>query len=251
MISKTIHFIYGLDKDFGNIPFSIFHYIAVKSARIVNHPVDVMFHFKYLPKGIWWNRLVEENLAEPVKLSFPKKIYGNPLNAYFHQTEVAKLFLLFEYGGIFLDLDTICKNPFDSLLKHEFVIGQNPEKNTCGSTILAEKECKFLAIWINSFFLFRSNGADAFNMEFSRIVPRIIANIYPELVQLEPPESFCNFTSNEADLKKLFDEIVPTPNSFVIHLFESKSYPGYLSTLSYEEINRKDTTYNLIARKFL
>jgi len=51
MIPNIIHFIYGLKEDFGGIPFSLVHYLAIKSACEVNRPEQINFYFRYEPKG--------------------------------------------------------------------------------------------------------------------------------------------------------------------------------------------------------
>ena len=48
MVPNIIHFIFGLEKKFGNRPFSIFHYLAIKSAYEINEPDKIYFYYKYI-----------------------------------------------------------------------------------------------------------------------------------------------------------------------------------------------------------
>jgi hypothetical protein len=53
-----------------------------------------------------------------------------------------------------------------------------------------------------------------------------------------------------AELKSMFEEVREFPEAYLHHLWESLSW-NYLSKLTVEKIMTEDTTYNLIARKYL
>ena len=56
MIPNIIHFIFGLQADFGNRPFMPFHYIAIKSAFDVNKPDKIYFICAYEPQSEWFDK---------------------------------------------------------------------------------------------------------------------------------------------------------------------------------------------------
>lgn len=56
MIPNIIHFIFGLERNFGNKPFGLSHYLAVKSAYIVNNQAKIQFFYRYEPIGEWWEK---------------------------------------------------------------------------------------------------------------------------------------------------------------------------------------------------
>ncbi len=56
MIPNVIHFCFGLSQDHGGKPFSLVHYLAVRSAVEVNRPDAVRFYYCYEPSGEWWER---------------------------------------------------------------------------------------------------------------------------------------------------------------------------------------------------
>ena len=50
-IPNIFHFCFGFTPDFGGKPFSLVHYLAVKSAHEVNKPDMMHFYHKYEPTG--------------------------------------------------------------------------------------------------------------------------------------------------------------------------------------------------------
>ena len=60
MIPKIIHFIYGLEPDFGGKPFSFVHWAAVKSAIRNNPGYRVLFWYQYLPDNYYFNDIKHE-----------------------------------------------------------------------------------------------------------------------------------------------------------------------------------------------
>jgi len=56
---------------------------------------------------------------------------------------------------------------------------------------------------------------------------------------------------NQEGLAMMFAEQHAFPEAYVHHLWESFAWEPYMAALSPEMILEKDTTYNLIARKFL
>ena len=173
MIPKIIHFIYGLKEDFGEMPFSLVHYIAIKSAYEINKPDQINFYFRYQPTGDLWEQAKQYLHLVPVVP--PTDIFGNPLCHPAHQADVLRLLILIQYGGIDLDLDTICIKPFDDLLHHKFVIGQQGTgyhlEGLSNAVMLSEKNSRFASVWLSNYKTFRSKGKDEYWDEHSILVP--------------------------------------------------------------------------------
>jgi len=55
-MTSIIHFCFGMTPDFGGRPFSLSHYLAVRSAWEVLKPERMMLHCRYVPTGEWWER---------------------------------------------------------------------------------------------------------------------------------------------------------------------------------------------------
>lgn len=253
MIPKIIHFIYGLAEDFGKIPFSLVHYIAIKSAYEVNRPEQINFYFRHEPKGEFWEK------AKPylnlIPVDPPTEIFGNPLSHYAHQSDVLRLLILLQYGGIYLDLDTICVKPFDDLLHHKFVIGQQGSgyqlDGLCNAVLLSEKNARFASVWLSNYKNFRSKGEDEFWDEHALSVPMQLCPFFSQTneVHIEPYTSF-HFPHYNL-VGKLFEGEHAFPNAYCHHLWESISWDRYLKHMSLNTILSLNSCYYQLARPYL
>lgn len=262
--------------DFGGKPFSLVHYLSVKSAVELNKPDTAFFHYQYEPAGVWWQQ------AKPLltlnKITAPTEIFGNHLHHVAHQADVVRLRMLQQYGGIYLDLDTICVQPFHSLRQHSFVIGEElrvttPPKNwrqqlkenlknflgtkanetngLCNAILLAEKNSDFLNRWFENYRSFRSKGRDKYWSEHSVLLPLQLAAAHPDEITRLGPHTFHYPLYHAQGLQQMFAETHTFPEAMAHHLWESFAWEPYMKNLSADDIRTKDTTYNLLARKFL
>ncbi len=275
MIPNILHFVFGMAPDFGGKPFSLVHYIAVKSAVELNKPAAAIFHYQFEPQGEWWGK------AKPMltlnKIIAPEQIMGNKLYHVAHKADVVRLQALKETGGIYLDLDTISVKPLTDLLNHSFAIGKElraayvpknwrqrlkyksgwVKKNTEGSTglcnavLLSEKNSAFVNLWLEEYKSFRSLGRDKYWNEHSVIVPQQLAARHPDKLTQLSPYVFHYPLYDEAGLRSMFEEVNDFPGACLHHLWESFAWEKYMSKLTAENIMTRETTYNRIARKFL
>lgn len=277
MIPNIFHFVFGMAANFGGRPFSLSHYLAIKSAIEVNKPDTVFFHYEFEPAGNWWEK------AKPLltlnKIIAPETILGRPLYHVAHKADVVRLWVLKEMGGVYLDLDTICVKPLRELFNHSFVIGQElrpgyiPKNRRqkikfavrtfffgkeqskinglCNAVLLAEKDSAFVNLWLDSYNSFRSKGRDKYWNEHSVFVPIKLAAAHPGIVTLQGPYAFHYPLYDKPGLESMFEKVTPFPAAYVHHLWESFSWKNYLNRLTVNEIFIKDSTYNIIARRFL
>ncbi len=252
MIPNIFHFCFGLSEDFGGKKFSLVHYLAIKSAREVNLPENIFLYYKYEPSGEWWEKA--RQIITLVKVEPPDEIFGNKLLHVAHKADIIRLQKLIEFGGIYLDLDTVCKKSFSPLLKHNFVIGKQGKwrrMGLCNAVMMSEKNSEFARLWLSEYKTFRSSGKDKYWAEHSVKVPLKLAKQNPDLLHVEPYDSFHFPLYYSFELKKMFEKVCSYPNAYCHHLWEGGSWEKYLQNLTVQEIMSKDTTYNLIARNFL
>jgi hypothetical protein len=275
MVPNIFHFVFGMAEDFGGKPFSLVHYLSVKSAIEINKPQAAYFHYQFEPQGEWWQQA--KGLLTLNKITAPGSFMGRPLYHVAHKADVIRLQVLKETGGVYLDLDTICVKPLKGLLGHSFVIGQElkgesrpknwrqrikyklglKKKNTdaatglCNAVLLSEKDSEFVNYWLDEYKTFRSKGRDKYWNEHSVLVPQRIAAKHPGTITQTGPYSFHYPLYDNTGLNAMFKETKQFPEAYLHHLWESFSWDDYLSRLSVEGIRTNDTTYNLIARKFL
>ena len=116
MIPNIVHFIYIKER-----PWKLHHYLSIKSATRLN-PKEINIWLNEEPEGEWWE------LTKPlVKLNFidpPTEIFGIPITQPAHKSDIIRLQVLLEYGGIYADTDTIFVKSFNDILNNKFVLGQ-------------------------------------------------------------------------------------------------------------------------------
>jgi len=75
--------------NFGGKPFSLVHYLSIKSAVDLNKPEQAFFHYQYEPIGEWWEKA--KPLLRLNKIDAPTQIMGNQLYHVAHQADVVRL----------------------------------------------------------------------------------------------------------------------------------------------------------------
>jgi hypothetical protein len=249
MIPNIFHFIYFY-RDNADFPLS--HYININSARILNNPDKIYFYSDKEPSGKYWDKI--SSYIEFVKTVIPDEIFGRKLFHIAHKSDVLRLQILKNKGGIYLDMDVLCKKPFVNLRIYDFVMGKQGKwrnMGLCNGVILSSADSLFLELWYNEFKNFRSKGHDKYWAEMSVRKPMELSRKYPGLIHIEPYDSFHYPLYYFFDVKKIFQRNMDYPNAYCHHYWDGASWEKYLKNLTEDEIKSKDTTYNKIARKFL
>lgn len=258
LIPNIIHFVYGFKKQ--DKEFELYKYLAIKSAIDVNNPIKVYFHYRYEPYGKYWDLIKSKLTLEYVNP--PAEIYGNELLHYAHQSDIIRLQKLQKYGGIYLDIDTICLKSFDDLRKNDFVLGVQGNKNNsdiyglCNAVILSKPQHKFIIEWIDTYTTFRSKGRDEYWDEHSVLMPLKLSYKYANKIKILSNNNFYYPLWYDID-KILFKENINIDqykkiinNNYCIHLWDTYSNK-YLSELTEYKILNELTLYNLLTRKFI
>ena len=250
MVPNIFHYIYFYQDNQQEFPLP--HYLCLNSARILNDPDKIYFYSNRLPFGYYWDKI--SSFVEFIKIEPPESVFGNKLYHIAHKSDILRLQLLKEIGGIYLDMDVICKKSFNPLLKYDFVMGKQGKwrkMGLCNGVILTQKDSEFLKIWFDEFKNFRSKGRDRHWAEMSVRKPYVLSKKYPNLIHVEPFDSFHYPLYYSFDIKKIFVKNLDFPNASCHHYWDGASYSKYLKNITEDEIINKDTTYNVIARKFL
>jgi mannosyltransferase OCH1-like enzyme len=259
MVPNIFHFIFGLHKDFGGLPFSFIHYLAIKSAYECNKPKVIKFYYKYEPSGKWWER--SKKYLTLIKIEPPTRIFGNPLKHYAHQADVLRLEILFSEGGIYLDLDVICLNSFKPLLKYDCTMGRELRGTICNAVIFAKPKAEFLKKWYKEYSTFRSKGEDKFWNEHGCMIPAKIAYGNPKIIHIEDQFSFFwpswaepnvlwRIPSSISERRK--DQIILKllNQSYCTHLW-AHAWKDYLKILTPEYIKETNNIFSKLCRKYL
>ncbi|KAJ3316848.1 hypothetical protein HDU76_001513 [Blyttiomyces sp. JEL0837] len=258
-IPKIVHFVFGLQADFGGQPFMFVNYMAIKMARDSIQPQIIYFHYHFEPTGRWWE------LAKPlVRLrkiyKVPRQIFGNKVVKYAHKADVVRLQILMEYGGIYLDSDVFVYRNLDPLLHHDFVIGKEEDIGAANAVILANRHSKFLKGWYNSYRTFDGLDWNAHSVK----LPLRLAKEMPEHVCVMPRVSFfypswkinhCKFVHTQDEY--IFNNAYQSQHSVFIlvqkyayHAFNHFSYQ-WLRNVTPEYVRTHDSSFTRLLRPFL
>jgi 2-polyprenyl-3-methyl-5-hydroxy-6-metoxy-1,4-benzoquinol methylase len=256
IIPKNIHFITGLDYDFGGKPFGFINYMAIRSAMELNPDFTAYVYYQFEPTGPYWDLVKNDVIAVPVEA--PTEIFGRPIVHFAHKADVLRLQFLLRAGGIYLDLDTICQKSFGPLMNANVVMGIESKKpgveqwrngdpvGLCNALIMAPQGSEFLQIWFDTYKDFDANNWN----NHSVLKPAELARLYPGMIDIEPPESFFWPLWTDDGLCELFEKNVEYPLAYSIHLWESRSWK-YVKDIDATKVMNTDTSYNVIARRFL
>jgi len=161
------------------------HMLCILSAYKLLQPDVIYFHTNLEPIGPYWKRVVQLpkfkiNYRQPPTTLFGEKVKDPAY--YTSHSNVDRVKVLMEYGGIYLDLDVLVTRPFDELRRYPCTIGREQETKSCGSVIICAKDSPFLLLWINSYLDDYQVNEWAYN---TGQVPFNLARRYPHLVNLD------------------------------------------------------------------
>ena len=183
-----------------------------------------------------------------------------------HQSDILRLELLLQHGGIYMDWDVLVTHSFDPLLNHNVVFGKEkivPDHHEVlgVAVIMSRSGEKFLDLW-------QKHMEDDFNPEtcyacHSVVLSRKLALIYPQSLTVLDYKSF--YHPGWDKIGELF-KTLPHPfgspenvklteeffsGTFASHLFESsRNFYDVIPNITEEKIKTVDTYFNIVVRKF-
>jgi hypothetical protein len=250
-IPKIIHFCFGLSRNFGHKPWSLVHYVCVRSAIEKIKPEAVFLYHEYEPTGPWWE--LTKPLLQPLHIEAPREIFGRPVDHPAHRADVLRLQTLIKHGGIYLDCDVLVHRDFDDLLDHEFVIseeGVDAGHGLSNAVLLSEPGVPFIKRWYDGY---RSFGGNQHWVEHSVRLPLKLAKEMPEAVTVLPYWAFCWPLHHEEHLKWLFEPRQPpiSFNAYGNHLWQTIAWAKYLEHLTPGRVRATDSHFHTWARPYL
>lgn len=223
MINNIIHFIFGLREQTEEFLFC--YYLSVYSAYLVNKPEKIYFYYHFKPYGRWWDELTKLNIVTLKKVSLPDYIGNKKIKKCAHKADKLRMDILFEYGGVYMDIDTISIRPYKHLLKKNVVLGKEISADGCGDRIcnaimMTTPKSHFFKIWIDSYASeFNPNGW----AESSLFLPMKLTKSHPSLAHVVSPSVF--FLPGWNETEKIFEKKNDIPeNLLTLHLWETTSY---------------------------
>lgn len=167
--------------------FQFHHHMSVLSAYRFIKPVVIYFWCDKEPTGGWWNNTADTVPILTVKhMKRPDKVFGVEIADYDHKTDVARLDILLEHGGIYMDLDFMAFSSWEPLLHYELTLPallhtQEKLRALENSVIIARKKSSFLNEWKKSYQFFHQHDY-GFN---SLVFPYNLAHAHPKEIHVE------------------------------------------------------------------
>lgn len=249
-VPKVVHFIFGLSPDFGGKPFNLMHKIAVLSAHEVIKPDQIILHHEHLPDNAYFNDV--RHLLHLNKIEAPEQHGDIPIKHFAHKADIVRMSTLQQFGGIYLDLDTISVRSFDSLLDHSFTIGLQGREHVdglCNAVMLSAPQDRFVTDWLDAYKRF-TPGWDRFSVR----TPYAMWRSGNWSVNVQEFDRFHWPTWDESGLKMMFEEEHDFDRAYCHHLWESFSL-RYFKKGDKDEaenaIRKGRSSYAKLARKYL
>lgn len=142
MIPNIIHFVYGLKPQ--TEPFLFLDMCSILTAKAVHKPKLILFHYHYEPFGRYWN--IAKHFVKMNKVKLPEHIGSKPIKNFQHKADILRLEVLRDFGGVYLDIDTLSVNSFGDLYNNKFVMGLQNESHLCNAVMMAEKNAEFINV---------------------------------------------------------------------------------------------------------
>jgi hypothetical protein len=276
-VPNRFHFVFGLKPQIE--PFHIVFYLCIESCRRINRPEAIHFHYHYEPYGPWWDRIrphLRLHRVEPVSFVTRSEAYWRHQEGafikqagldYAHQSDFLRLQVLNEHGGIYADIDTLFVNPLPAeLFSYEFVLGSEgemrnretgePYESLCNALILARPGAAFGRRWLQEMYGLFDGTWDRHSCHGAATV----RGMMPDAVHVVPHWYFYRYHWTPGDIALLLEGLDGDPGGiFSIHLWNhlwwesSRTDFSKISkeTLTEDFIRYTDTTYNVLARRFL
>jgi len=218
VIPNVVHFIRlrgQLDR-----PWSTINTCCVRAADAVQRPDKII---------LWTDQDVPPEIVGLVEVRHydpPASINGTPLTYAQYRADLARLHILREHGGIYLDTDMLLIRPVDDLRDRNFVAGAESHEAICGAALMARPGSKFIDLWLDRFETGLQRGVWAYQCVN---VPYEIASERPDLITLLLKDTYAPFDFSR---NWLFDETRPTlPESTRgLHVWETfwRDYVGHI-----------------------
>jgi hypothetical protein len=134
----------------------------VLKAAMRNHRPDKFYYHTNIKnvtfEGKYWEWVKNEkdlwSRIEVKYLEAPTEIFGQKLSKgwrFFHGSDIGRIRVLMQYGGIYLDNDCFVIHSLAKYRKFECVINWDERQFLGTQTVIAHKNSRFIALWLESY----------------------------------------------------------------------------------------------------
>ncbi|XP_014665557.1 PREDICTED: uncharacterized protein LOC106807658 [Priapulus caudatus] len=154
LVPNIVHFI-----RFGQPNVTFTEMVCMLSAYRNIKPRMMYVHCDTPPSGPWWEQLRSLPHLSVVGRARPREIFGIKVNVVQHASDIARIEVLLERGGIYLDNDVYVVKPFDVFRYNDtYTVGMNTVEHNIGNQIqIAAPNATFLRMYYNSYRAFNDS----------------------------------------------------------------------------------------------
>lgn len=174
--------------------FQLIDYLVLLAVRKHLRPKQIFIHYSNEPRGYWWLKVKHDAQLNITFNRMPtiQSIFSHPLYHHAHRTDIRRLEILDQYGGIYLDLDVLILKSFGHLLKNSnrieaiFAWENQVHRAVSNAVILAPKSSKFLRRMYDSYQSFNSSCWACHSV----LLLGQLVRIYSDEIDLLPSSTF-------------------------------------------------------------
>jgi hypothetical protein len=220
MIPNIFHLIYD---EVDTKDLTIYQYICIRSIIEINNPEFINFYYKNtLPEGKLWDSIKK-------KLSIKKDIFNIKIKT---SLEAIIYKILIDYGGIYLNMNSICIKPLKDLLNHHKFIKSSDDQLIC-SEIKSNLGMKYFKFYTND-ITFEENYDNEDNLLLKDYG---IKNIFKEITDYNFSEYFT---------------LIKNSNSYFLSLNATVKEENLdFNNTDFKSLLTKTTTYGLLVKNML
>ncbi len=156
IVPNIIHFI-----RYDNFELNFVDYVVLKAAWRNHKPDRIYIHTNIIDvryPGKYWDWVQQDvDLWSRIKVSYiqiPTTVFGKNVSEkwrYYHGSDIARLYILKRFGGIYLDNDAYVIRCLDKYRKFEAVVNYDGYDPLGNQVIIAHKNARFLKAWTNTY----------------------------------------------------------------------------------------------------
>lgn len=183
-VPDIIHFIWLTGPN--SRPFSYINYLAVKAAALVHKPSKLLMHCNVAPEdNPHWDNA--SKFFTLVPCNAPEEIRGVPIKYVQYQSDVLRMEILIQHGGIYIDSDMILLRPLHDLMDSSLTLAEESPSSIANGVILAAPESEFLKIWQDKIPEAMKSPTWAYH---AVVLPVQLFHEYPHLVTIRDSSYF-------------------------------------------------------------
>ena len=220
LVPNIVHYVWFISRN--PRVFGFHNMVSVLSAHKILQPDVIYFHCDGEPGGEYWESVKALPSLIVIHRDPPRELFGVKTDKPAFETSdsnIARLQVVMEYGGVYLDTDVIVVNPVTGLRKYPCVLGLEDKYKVCAGVVIGMPNATFLYLWLNSYLDDNKVRVWAYN---SGIVPSKLSKRYPQFVHIVPDRMHIP-SWKPHELKQIWgQETFDWINHYTVHLWYRK-----------------------------